>query len=258
LEDDLDNEKDIDSIEEESSLPEQEQSRRSVVHEWLELDKNWECMHTREVIRAVQECLKETSSGGLDKVLVFSPYLGYLDCIGAGLTSKGIEVFRFDGTVSQPERKRIIEQFNNPEHEIRVMLITQASGSFGVNLPGANHVIQASPDFVPSVEDQAIGRAYRIGQKKRVISYKFIGNNSIHNRYIELQDLKKKKARYFLSDLRVENHDIWKKHRDMSYDEFVQEVSHGHQTYDAVDLLTFPSFTTSESCLEQREHQGSK
>lgn len=251
--------RDIDSDEEEGPLPPKDRTRREVVQEWLAQDKNWQSTHTLEVINLIQRSLKPKVSNqpDEDKFLVFSAFLSYLDCIAEGLTQKGIELFRFDGTVSQVERRAIIQRFNDPSHHVRVMLVTQQAGSLGVDMIGANRVIQASPDYVPAVEDQALSRAYRIGQKKHVRLCKVLVNHSIQNKYITIQDRKRKEALYFLTDLRMDHTDTFDKHLAMNYDEFVSAVSLWSLDFDALLRLTLFSSIISRFQPGEDESRGS-
>lgn len=68
-------------------------------------------------------------------------------------------------------RQRLTKQFN--DRDIQVGLISTEAGGLGLNLPGANRVIIFDFKWSPMWEEQAIGRAYRIGQKKHVFVYRF-------------------------------------------------------------------------------------
>ena len=52
------------------------------------------------------------------------------------------------------------------------MLLSKSVGSVGLNLTEANRIIIVEPHWNPTQDDQSIGRAYRIGQKKDVIVYR--------------------------------------------------------------------------------------
>lgn len=60
-----------------------------------------------------------------------------------------------------------------------------------MNLTNANHVILADMWWNPSVEDQAVDRTHRLGQKKEVHVYKLIVKDTVEERIIELQNIKK-------------------------------------------------------------------
>ena len=108
-----------------------------------------------------------------DKVLIFSQSLPILTCIRqdlTGLSSKhGFRVALLTGATKTSERPGICRAFN--EGYFNIMLISTKAGGLGLNLQGANRVILADFDFNPIWEEQAVGRAYRIGQQKPVIVY---------------------------------------------------------------------------------------
>lgn len=60
-----------------------------------------------------------------------------------------------------------------------------------MNLQGANYVFIMDPHWNPSVEEQALSRAHRIGQKKIVTVFKMICSNTIEEKIIGLQEMKK-------------------------------------------------------------------
>lgn len=61
----------------------------------------------------------------------------------------------------------------------------------GLNLTAADFVFLLDPWWNPAVEQQAINRTHRIGQDKKVISYKFITEESIEEKIMAMQDKKK-------------------------------------------------------------------
>jgi SNF2 family DNA or RNA helicase len=107
-----------------------------------------------------------------DKVLVFShslPTLNYLE----GLLKKGGRRYsRLDGSTKMSDRQQATSDFNRSDTD--VYLISTRAGGLGLNLYGANRVIIFDFKFNPTWEEQAVGRAYRIGQKKPVFVYHFI------------------------------------------------------------------------------------
>jgi SNF2 family DNA or RNA helicase len=60
------------------------------------------------------------------------------------------------------------------------------AGGFGLNLTAADYVIIADPWWNPAVEDQAAGRAHRIGQERPVTVYRLVLRGSIEERILEL------------------------------------------------------------------------
>lgn len=124
-----------------------------------------------EIIR-LSEALNE-------KVLVFSQYIEPLSFIEEHLKSHfnwtdGIELFHMDGKRDIKKRQALINTFNDPTSEVRVLLASTKACSEGINLVGASRVVLLDVVWNPSVERQAICRAYRLGQKKVVYVYHLI------------------------------------------------------------------------------------
>ncbi|XP_038888949.1 SNF2 domain-containing protein CLASSY 3-like [Benincasa hispida] len=124
-----------------------------------------------EIIR-LSEALNE-------KVLVFSQYIEPLSFIEEHLKfhfkwTEGIELFHMDGKREIKKRQALINTFNDPTSEVRVLLASTKACSEGINLVGASRVVLLDVVWNPSVERQAICRAYRLGQKKVVYVYHLI------------------------------------------------------------------------------------
>ena len=72
-----------------------------------------------------------------------------------------------------------------------MFLISLKAGGTGLNLIEADYVYLVDPWWNPSVENQAIDRCYRIGQKKNVVAVRLISPNTIEDKIIQLQESKK-------------------------------------------------------------------
>ena len=81
-----------------------------------------------------------------------------------------------------------------------VLLVSLKSGSVGLNLTSASRVIMLDMWWNPAIEDQAIDRVHRIGQKNRVVVHKLTIRNSIDERIGLLQKTKKEAANGALGD----------------------------------------------------------
>lgn len=64
------------------------------------------------------------------------------------------------------------QKFNDPNSDIRIMLLSLTAGGVGLNLVGANHLMLVDIHWNPQLEQQAQDRIYRFGQTKDVIIYK--------------------------------------------------------------------------------------
>ena len=79
---------------------------------------------------------------------------------------------------SSKKRQDIIDEFANNSNE-SVLICQITAGGVGLNIQAANQVIICEPQWKPSIENQAIGRVYRMGQTKNVTVYHLLTKNSI-------------------------------------------------------------------------------
>lgn len=125
------------------------------------------------------------------KVLVFSQFVKHLSIFKTYFESKGIKYAYLDG--STQNREAVVDEFRN-DPDIKVFLISIKAGGVGLNLTEADYVFILDPWWNPAVEQQAIDRTHRIGQKNNVFIYKFITKNSVEEKILALQHRKKKIA----------------------------------------------------------------
>ncbi|KAJ1311388.1 hypothetical protein OPQ81_009880 [Rhizoctonia solani] len=112
------------------------------------------------------------------RVLLFSQFKIVLDIIEDFLNMEGYKLLRLDGDTKSSLRQKEIDEYNKPGSEYFIYILTTRAGGVGVNLWSADTVIIFDPDFNPHQDLQAIARAHRFGQKKRVIVFKFMGKNT--------------------------------------------------------------------------------
>jgi len=127
----------------------------------------------------LHDILQQAEEAG-DRVLVFSQSLWTLDFLEEMFTSWGKNYFRLDGSTRIPDRTTQVALFNQGQCDI--FLISTKAGGLGFNLPAANRVIIFDFSFNPQAEQQAIGRAYRIGQGKPVYVYRFIAGGTFEEK----------------------------------------------------------------------------
>ncbi len=89
---------------------------------------------------------------------------------------------RIDGNTSGDDRDRQIEEYNAPESEKFVFLLSTRAGGLGINLYTADIVVLYDSDWNPQMDLQAMDRAHRIGQKKEVQVFRFCIENSIEEK----------------------------------------------------------------------------
>jgi SNF2 family DNA or RNA helicase len=126
------------------------------------------------------------------KALIFSQFVKLLSIIKYDLLQQNIKFCYLDG--STKDRAKQVRLFQEvPEYQ--VFLISLKAGGVGLTLTAAEYVFILDPWWNPAVEQQAMSRAYRIGQTKPVFIYKFITRNSIEEKIIHLQKFKAQLAK---------------------------------------------------------------
>ncbi|MDQ6480314.1 DEAD/DEAH box helicase [Dyadobacter sp. LHD-138] len=121
------------------------------------------------------------------KVLVFANYLAAVEDIGEELDKRGIDFVTMTG--STRNRQQLVDRFQN-DPDCRVFVLTLKTGGTGLNLTAADMVFIFDPWWNKSAENQAIDRAHRIGQDKKVMSYKLITLGTIEEKILKLQEVK--------------------------------------------------------------------
>ncbi|KAF2218411.1 hypothetical protein BDZ85DRAFT_94018 [Elsinoe ampelina] len=115
-----------------------------------------------------------------DKTLVFSHRLPILDCMEELLNKMKITWARIDGSMTGPKREAVLNRFREGEYD--VLLVSTRAGGQGLNMQDANRVIIVDFGYNPTWEEQAVGRAYRLGQKKDVFVYRFVTGGTFEDK----------------------------------------------------------------------------
>ncbi|KAK6077636.1 ATP-dependent dna helicase rhp16b [Seiridium cupressi] len=101
-----------------------------------------------------------------------------------GSYRRGIVHLRIDGSTSFSDRQTILSRFYEDSDQC-VLLITIMTGAVGLTLTAANRVHLVEPQWNPSGEDQAIARALRMGQERRVSIFKYVTKGTVEEARIE-------------------------------------------------------------------------
>lgn len=139
-----------------------------------------------DAVHMLQNALKNNH-----KILIFSQFVKHLSIFRNYLDREKIDYAYLDGTTK--DRKSQVDLFQNNEH-IKIFLISLKAGGLGLNLTAADYVFILDPWWNPAIEAQAVDRAYRIGQKNKVFTYKFITTNTVEEKILNLQKNKQKLA----------------------------------------------------------------
>jgi len=126
-----------------------------------------------------------------DKALIFTQFKEMGDIISETLVKEmGIKPLWLHGGITLKNRKQMVDQFQNQDHQ-RVMILSLKAGGTGLNLTAANHVIHYDLWWNPAVEAQATDRAFRIGQHKNVFVHRFITQHTFEEKINDLINTKK-------------------------------------------------------------------
>lgn len=148
------------------------------------------------------------------KILIFSSFVKALENIEVFLRKNNINYLKLTGETKIDERSESVRLFNTDKN-IKIFLISLKAGGTGLNLVGADTVIHLDPWWNIAAMDQASDRAHRIGQKRNVEVIKLVCEDSIEQRVIELQNIKKDLIDRLISkdDSSITNFDI----KDLGY-----------------------------------------
>ncbi len=122
------------------------------------------------------------------QILLFSQFTSMLDRIRERLDGMGISNFTLQGSTTKEMRAQLVRRFN--EGEASVFLISLKAGGTGLNLTAADVVIHYDPWWNIAAQDQATGRAHRIGQQEHVQVYRLIAQDTIEEKILTLQEKK--------------------------------------------------------------------
>ena len=136
----------------------------------------------------LKELVTELKEGG-HRLLIFSQFSSMLKMLYNELEQMGVEAFYLDGSTKSEDRLEQVDRFNAGEKD--VFFISLKAGGTGLNLTGADTVILYDLWWNPAIEEQAAGRAHRIGQKKVVQVIRMLAEGTIEERIHQLQQKKR-------------------------------------------------------------------
>jgi superfamily II DNA or RNA helicase len=140
-------------------------------------------------LRRLVEIVSEAADGGR-KVIVFSYFRDVLETVSEVLAGPqgvpGIPIVGpLTGDVSPTDRQAMVDELTNAAGP--AVLVSQIrAGGVGLNIQAASVIIIAEPQLTPSIEEQAIARAHRMGQVRRVDVHRLLCEDSVDQRILEL------------------------------------------------------------------------
>ncbi len=125
------------------------------------------------------------------KVLVFSQFTSFLAILRRRLEAKPFVYEYLDGRTT--DRQARVARFQE-DPDCRLFLVSLKAGGQGLNLTAADYIYILDPWWNPAVEAQAVDRAHRIGQTRRVFAYRLIARDTVEEKILALQDKKRELA----------------------------------------------------------------
>jgi superfamily II DNA or RNA helicase/tetratricopeptide (TPR) repeat protein len=132
------------------------------------------------------------------KALVFSQFVDFLTLLREPLDAAGITYQYLDGSTPAAERTRRVASFQAGVGDL--FLISLKAGGFGLNLTAADYVVITDPWWNPAAEDQAMGRAHRIGQLRPVTVYRLVTKGTVEEHIVGLHNDKRSLAESILGE----------------------------------------------------------
>ena len=131
--------------------------------------------------RLLELCAEAEEDGR--KVIVFSYFRETIRAVQQILNNRALDPIT--GSVPSARRQQLVDEFTaSPDGTVLICQV-QAGGT-GLNIQAASVVIFCEPQIKPSIESQAISRAYRMGQVRSVMVYRLLSDNTVDERIMEL------------------------------------------------------------------------
>jgi superfamily II DNA or RNA helicase len=141
-------------------------------------------------LETLLEQLEEVLDEG-HKVLVFSQFTSFLAILRRRLEERSLVYEYLDGRTT--DRQARVTRFQE-DADCRLFLVSLKAGGQGLNLTAADYIYILDPWWNPAVEAQAVDRAHRIGQTRRVFAYRLIARDTVEEKIVALQDRKRELA----------------------------------------------------------------
>ncbi|KAI6007186.1 SNF2 family N-terminal domain-containing protein [Pisolithus albus] len=132
-------------------------------------------------LRLLKSLLPKLKARG-HRILLFSQFVVVLDIVEDFLTGEGYKFLRLDGDTKQSMRQKGMDEFNQPDSDVFIYILTTRAGGVGINLYTADTVIIFDPDFNPH---QAISRSHRYGQQKTCLVFKLMVKDSAEEKIMQ-------------------------------------------------------------------------
>lgn len=158
------------------------------------------------------------------RILIFTQMTRMLDIIEDYLLSMNYNYCRIDGNTTYNDREDRIYEFNKENSDKFCFILSTRAGGLGINLQTADTVIIYDSDWNPQADLQAQDRAHRIGQKKPVMVYRLVTEDSVEVKIIERAQQKLKLDAMIVQQGRLLNNADTKK---ISKDKLLETLKFG-------------------------------
>ncbi|XP_073959582.1 LOW QUALITY PROTEIN: chromatin-remodeling ATPase INO80-like [Choristoneura fumiferana] len=118
------------------------------------------------------------------RVLIYSQMTKMIDLLEEYMWHRKHKYMRLDGSSKISARRDMVADFQ-ARTDIFVFLLSTRAGGLGINLTAADTVIFYDSDWNPTVDQQAMDRAHRLGQTKQVTVYRLICKGTIEERIMQ-------------------------------------------------------------------------
>ncbi len=154
--------------------------------------------HSSGKFDEIMEQWEVVRKGG-HKALFFSSFVTHLTLFKTTFEEKGYHFAWLTGDTPLKKRNSEVDRFQN-DPSLQAFFISIKSGGTGLNLQAADYVFILDPWWNPKIEDQAIGRAHRIGRTDPVFVQQYISKDTIEEKILLLQQRKSQLAADILAE----------------------------------------------------------
>ncbi|KAL6807880.1 SNF2 family N-terminal domain-containing protein [Trichoderma sp. SZMC 28013] len=153
-------------------------------------DKNFDTEQQSSKTEAMLQIVRATLKNDGSKIVVFSQWTSFLDIVEKQLQGAGLKYCRIDGSMNTDRRDQAIDALDN-DPETRILLASLAVCSVGLNLVSADTVVLSDSWWAPAIEDQAVDRVHRLGQRRETKIWRLVMENTIEERVLDVQQEKR-------------------------------------------------------------------
>ena len=141
-------------------------------------------------LKAFDKLLQDLKQEG-HRVLVFCQMTQMMNILEDYMIFRKLRYLRLDGSTKLEDRRDVVDSFQQND-EIFAFLLSTRAGGLGINLTAADTVIFYESDWNPTMDQQAMDRAHRLGQTKKVTVYRLICKDTIEEKILKRATQKEK------------------------------------------------------------------